>query len=175
MVFLPFFEDFDDLEEKDVEECVEPEFRRALFVGYRLVGLLLDLLDGEDDDADEELDEAEKIDRIFERLREESTPICFSLESVSLLAARKLVILCFSSFLAYFSRPYLTSFRSTSDISSSVEESDSEEEENKEKDYVLTWGYHQAWHGPLTKEDLNAVSSTVPILIFGTSKFHSND
>lgn len=50
-------------------------------------------------------------------------------------------------------------------------------EENKEKDYVLTWGYHQAWHGPLTKEDLNAVSSTVPILIFHRSghEYYLND
>ncbi|MDE0537070.1 hypothetical protein, partial [Tenacibaculum sp. L6] len=41
--------------------------------------------------------------------------------------------------------------------------------ERKEKDYVLVWGYHQAWHGALTKEDLNSVTNTIPLLIFHRS------
>lgn len=49
--------------------------------------------------------------------------------------------------------------------------------ENKEKDYVLVWGYHQAWHGALTKEDLNSVTNTIPLLIFHRSghEFYLND
>ena len=34
---------------------------------------------------------------------------------------------------------------------------------------VVSWGYHPAFYGPLTREDLDAVSSTQPILVWARS------
>lgn len=34
---------------------------------------------------------------------------------------------------------------------------------------VVSWGYHPAFYGPLTREDLDAISSTQPILVWGRS------
>jgi len=36
-------------------------------------------------------------------------------------------------------------------------------------DPVLTWGYHPAFYGPLTREDLDAISTSTPILVWGRS------
>ncbi len=34
---------------------------------------------------------------------------------------------------------------------------------------VVTWGYHPAFYGPLTREDLDAISTTTPILVWARS------
>ena len=50
-------------------------------------------------------------------------------------------------------------------------------EEKKDLEYVLIWGYHQAWHGTLTASDLNSVTGDTPTLIFHRSghEFYLND
>ena len=45
------------------------------------------------------------------------------------------------------------------------------EKSDNQKEFFLTWGYHQRWHGNLTKDELNAVSKERPILIWHRS-FH---
>ena len=35
----------------------------------------------------------------------------------------------------------------------------------------VTWGYHQLWHGEITRADLNAISATAPIMVWHRS-FH---
>jgi predicted amidohydrolase YtcJ len=37
------------------------------------------------------------------------------------------------------------------------------------KALLLTWGYHQSFHGPLAKADLDAISSTRPIIVWHRS------
>lgn len=36
---------------------------------------------------------------------------------------------------------------------------------------ILTWGYHDLWHGKLRRADLDAISDTIPIIVFQRS-FH---
>ncbi len=45
------------------------------------------------------------------------------------------------------------------------------EKEGASRDVFVTWGYHQLWHGDLTKADLNAVSKDHPIVVWHRS-FH---
>ena len=37
------------------------------------------------------------------------------------------------------------------------------------KEFLFTWGYHQLWHGPLSRKDLDAVSATRPIVVWHRS------
>ena len=34
---------------------------------------------------------------------------------------------------------------------------------------VLTWGYHPAFYGPLTKAELDGISTTKPVIVWGRS------
>ena len=45
------------------------------------------------------------------------------------------------------------------------------------KEWFFTWGYHQLWHGPLARADLNAISATRPIAVWHRSchEFFLND
>jgi predicted amidohydrolase YtcJ len=44
-------------------------------------------------------------------------------------------------------------------------------------EWLLTWGYHQMWHGDLSRADLNAISKTRPIAVWHRSchEFYLND
>lgn len=44
-------------------------------------------------------------------------------------------------------------------------------------DWFFTWGYHGLWHGPLSRADLNTLSSTRPIAVWQRSchEFYLND
>ena len=37
------------------------------------------------------------------------------------------------------------------------------------KEFLFTWGYHQLWHGPLSRKDLDAVSAVRPIVVWHRS------
>ena len=37
------------------------------------------------------------------------------------------------------------------------------------KAFLFTWGYHQLWHGPLSRKDLDALSATRPIVVWHRS------
>lgn len=37
------------------------------------------------------------------------------------------------------------------------------------REFLFTWGYHQLWHGPLSRRDLDTVSSTRPIVVWHRS------
>ena len=37
------------------------------------------------------------------------------------------------------------------------------------KAFLFTWGYHQLWHGPLSRKELDAVSATRPIVVWHRS------
>jgi predicted amidohydrolase YtcJ len=45
------------------------------------------------------------------------------------------------------------------------------------KDWFFTWGYHGLWHGPLSRADLNALSTARPIAVWQRSchEFYLND
>lgn len=45
------------------------------------------------------------------------------------------------------------------------------------KEWFFTWGYHALWHGPLSRADLNAFSTTQPIAVWQRSchEFYLND
>lgn len=43
--------------------------------------------------------------------------------------------------------------------------------DDNSKPLFLTWGYHQIWHGEITRHDLNAVSTSRPIIVWHRS-FH---
>lgn len=42
-------------------------------------------------------------------------------------------------------------------------------EKGKKEDYLVVWGYHKAWHGKLTLEELNAITGDIPVIIYQRS------
>jgi predicted amidohydrolase YtcJ len=46
-----------------------------------------------------------------------------------------------------------------------------EAEKQDETGWLMTWGYHHLYHGPISRSDLDAISSTRPILVWHRS-FH---
>jgi len=45
------------------------------------------------------------------------------------------------------------------------------EQQTNDDEFLITWGYHQLWHGDITREHLNAISETLPIVVWHRS-FH---
>ena len=37
------------------------------------------------------------------------------------------------------------------------------------KEFLFTWGYHQLWHGPISRKELDAVSDTRPVVVWHRS------